>query len=98
MEPKHHSKSKRHITVSAEIKIDLERIKNGNQKHTHTIQTSNIPISPIHSLSEHIRQQYLFPKSEYEQENSPIDPVPVDLFTFFTSQYRKKLILCHNRS
>ena len=26
MEPKHHSKSKRHITVSAEIKIDLQHI------------------------------------------------------------------------
>ena len=66
-----HSKHPRqpagHITVAAEVKIELDGIKENEKQAVHRGKGRNVGISPVHRQTEGIRHQHFFHHTEGEQ-------------------------------
>ena len=65
----HFAKSYGHITVSAEIKINLESVGEDHKQRGGRVQKSSLIKAEVYRQCQHVGKEYLFGKPDGEQGN-----------------------------
>ena len=87
-----------HIAVTAEIKIELERISEDDHKCIRLSEKRHVRITIIHACAERIRQNHLFEQPQHEQHIASGKFFPVEFLLRHSCKLWKHLALRHNRA
>ena len=94
----HHGNTNSHITVTAEIKIDLKRIKQHHQKPVHCCGHAKVTVPPCDSCSKGVSKHDLLEQAEAENFYTAGQVVPVDLFSVKIIELLHKVHRFHQRA
>ena len=92
----HFSQAQRHVTVAAEVEINLEGIGQHDQSRADRAQSGDIPEAPVRRLAEGVGNQHLFRQAQGKKEHTRGEILPLKAFPVLLQKLGNQLIMGHN--